>query len=150
MIKEGTKAPDFRLNDKNGKEHKLSDYKKKKVVLYFYPKDNTPGCTKEACEFRDSFSEFKKKGAIIIGISTDDEKSHAKFSDKLSLPFVLLADPEKKVVKKYGVWGEKSFMGRKYMGTTRATFVIDENQKIIKIFPKVTPLGHAKEVLAVL
>ena len=150
MIEEGKKAPDFTLKDAEGKSHKLSDYKGKKVVLYFYPKDNTPGCTVEACEFRDSYNEIKKKGAVILGISKDDEKSHKKFVDKYSLPFTLLADSEKKVVAKYGVWGEKSFMGRKYMGTTRATFVINETGKIIKVFPKVTPKGHAEKILALL
>jgi len=150
MIEEGKKAPDFTLKDAEGKSHKLSDYKGKKVVLYFYPKDNTPGCTVEACEFRDSYNEIKKKGAVILGISKDDEKSHKKFVEKYSLPFTLLADPEKKVVAKYGVWGEKSFMGRKYMGTTRATFVIDETGKIIKVFQKVTPKGHAVKILALL
>ena len=150
MIEEGKKAPDFTLKDAEGKSHKLSDYKGKKVVLYFYPKDNTPGCTVEACEFRDSYKEIKKKGAVILGISKDDEKSHKKFVEKYSLPFTLLADPEKKVVAKYGVWGEKSFMGRKYMGTTRATFVIDETGKIIKVFQKVTPKGHAVKILALL
>jgi len=150
MIEEGKKAPDFTLKDAEGKSHKLSDYKGKKVVLYFYPKDNTPGCTVEACEFRDSYKEIQKKGAVILGVSTDGEKSHKKFVEKYNLPFTLLADSEKKVVDKYSVWGEKSFMGRKYMGTTRATFVIDETGKIIKVFPKVTPKGHAKKILALL
>ena len=115
--------------------------------MYFYPKDDTPGCTMEACSFRDNYSEFKKKGIIVIGVSVDDEKSHKKFVDKYKLPFILLADLEKKVVKKYGVWGEKSFMGRKYMGTTRTTFIIDKNFKIMKIFPKVSVVGHVKEIL---
>ncbi|GIU68824.1 MAG: peroxiredoxin [Candidatus Woesearchaeota archaeon] len=146
-MKEGSKAIDFSLKDQNGKTHKLSDYKGKPIVLYFYPKDDTPGCTMEACSFRDNYKDFKKKGAIVIGVSVDSEESHKKFAEKYKLPFILLADPEKKVVKKYGVWGEKSFMGKKYMGTTRATFIIDENFKIKKIFPKVSVVGHTKEVL---
>lgn len=146
-MKENSKAIDFSLKDQNGKSHKLSDYKGKNIVLYFYPKDDTPGCTLEACNFRDNYSEFKKKGIIVIGVSVDDEKSHKKFVDKYKLPFILLADPEKKVVQKYGVWGEKSFMGKKYMGTTRATFIIDKDFKIKKIFHKVSVVGHTKEVL---
>lgn len=149
-MKEGTKALDFKLKDKDGREHKLSDYKGKPIVLYFYPKDDTPGCTMEACSFRDNYAEFKKKGAVVIGVSVDDEKSHKKFADKYKLPFILLADPEKKVVQKYGVWGEKSFMGKKYMGTTRATFIIDKDFKIKKIFPKVSVPGHTKEILALI
>ena len=146
-LKENSSAPDFALKDQNDKLHKLSDYKGKNIVLYFYPKDDTPGCTLEACSFRDNYSEFKKKGIIVIGVSVDDEKSHKKFVDKYKLPFILLADLEKKVVKKYGVWGEKSFMGKKYMGTTRTTFIIDKNFKIMKIFPKVSVVGHVKEIL---
>lgn len=146
-MKENAKAPDFEWNDQNGKKHKLSDYKGKSIVLYFYPKDDTPGCTMEACSFRDNYSEFKKRGVIVIGVSVDDEKSHKKFVDKYKLPFILLADPEKKVVNKYRVWGEKSFMGKRYMGTARATFIIDKNFKILKIFPKVSVVGHVKDIL---
>ncbi|MGV8150319.1 MAG: thioredoxin-dependent thiol peroxidase [Candidatus Woesearchaeota archaeon] len=149
-MKENSKALDFELKDQNGKSHKLSDYKGKSIVLYFYPKDDTPGCTKEACDFRDNYSEFKKKNVIIIGVSVDDEKSHKKFVDKYKLPFILLADTEKKVVNNYGVWGEKSFMGKKYFGTTRATFIIDKDFKIKKIFPKVSVIGHTKEILEAL
>lgn len=149
-LKEGSKAIDFQLKDQNGKAHKLSDYKGKNIVLYFYPKDDTPGCTMEACSFRDNYNDFKKKGAIVIGVSVDDEKSHKKFVDKYKLPFILLADPEKDVVQKYDVWGEKSFMGRKYMGTTRATFVIDKDFKIKKIFPKVSVPGHVDEIIKIL
>lgn len=149
-VKENSKALDFELKDQNGKSHKLSDYKGKSIVLYFYPKDDTPGCTKEACDFRDNYSEFKKKNVIIIGVSVDDEKSHKKFVDKYKLPFILLADTEKKVVNNYGVWGEKSFMGKKYFGTTRATFIIDKDFKIKKIFPKVSVIGHTKEILEAL
>lgn len=150
MLKEKTKAPDFSLKDQNGKTHKLSDYKGKKVIIYFYPKDDTPGCTTEACSFRDSYADFKKKGAVVLGVSVDDEKSHKKFIDKYSLPFTLLADTDKKVVEKYGVWGEKTFMGRKYMGTSRVTYLIDEKGNILKVFPKVKPSEHIKEILPLL
>lgn len=144
MLKEGDKSPDFSLKDAEGKVHKLSDYKGK-VVLYFYPKDDTPGCTKEACNFRDNFSEIKKK-AVILGVSPDSQESHKKFQKKYTLPFTLLADTEKEVVNKYGVWKEKIFMGKKYMGIERTTFILN-NGKIEKIFPKVKPDEHVKEVL---
>lgn len=147
MLKEGSKAPDFTAKDQNGKTVKLSDFKGQKVVLYFYPKDDTPGCTKEACSFRDSYSLFEKKGIKVLGVSVDDEKSHQKFIEKYNLPFDLLADTEKKIVEKYGVWGEKSMYGKKYMGTLRKTFLIDENGKIVKIFDKVNVSEHADEVL---
>lgn len=150
MLKEGTKAPDFVLKDYEEKEHKLSDYKGKKVVLYFYPKDDTPGCTKEACGFRDAYDDFKNKGAVVLGVSKDDSKSHGKFVDKYSLPFTLLSDPDHKVIEKYGAWGERSFMGRKYMGTARITYLVDEQGKILKVFPKVKPEEHAKEILDML
>lgn len=147
MLKEGSKAPDFTAKDQNGNTVKLSKLKGQKVVLYFYPKDDTPGCTKEACSFRDSFSLFTKKGIKVLGVSIDDEKSHQKFIEKYNLPFDLLADTEKKIVEKYGVWGEKSMYGKKYMGTLRKTFLIDENGKIVKIFDKVNVSEHADEVL---
>jgi len=150
VLKEGSKAPDFSLKDQDGKVHKLSDYKGKKIVLYFYPKDNTPGCTVEACNFRDDETAYKKKGAVILGVSTDDEKSHKKFATGKKLPFTLLADTDKVVVGKYGVWGEKSFMGKKYMGTSRETFVIDEKGKIMKHFDSVNVLNHSKEILELL
>lgn len=150
ILKEGSKAPDFKLLDQDGKAHKLSDYKGKKVVLYFYPKDSTPGCTIEACNFRNDEALYKKKGAVILGISVDDEKSHKKFVEKYHLPFTLLADIDKKVVNSYGVWGEKSFMGRKYLGTSRETFIIDEKGKIVKHFDDVKVKDHSKEILAVL
>lgn len=150
MLANNIKAPDFSLKDYEGKIHKLSDYKGKKIILYFYPKDDTPGCTKEACGFRDSFSDFKKKNVIIIGISKDDEKSHAKFIKKYDLPFVLLSDHEHKVIDAYGAWGERSFMGKKYFGTIRSTYIIDEKGFIIKSFPDVNPENHSKELLEAL
>ncbi len=148
MLKEGSKAPDFTATNQNGQKVKLSDLKGKRVVLYFYPKDDTPGCTKEACSFRDADDEYTKKGIKVLGVSTDSESSHQKFISKFSLPFDLLADTDKNIVEKYGVWGEKSMYGRKYMGTLRKTFLIDENGKIVKIFDKVKVDEHADEVLA--
>lgn len=148
MLKEGSKAPDFTATNQNGEKVKLSDLKGKRVVLYFYPKDDTPGCTKEACSFRDADDEYSKKGIKVLGVSTDSESSHQKFISKFSLPFDLLADTDKNIVEKYGVWGEKSMYGRKYMGTLRKTFLIDENGKIVKIFDKVKVDEHADEVLA--
>jgi peroxiredoxin Q/BCP len=144
---EGKKVPDFKLLDQDGKEHKLSEYKGKKVIIYFYPKDDTPGCTTEACNFRDDSAIYKKKGAVVLGISTDDIKSHKKFQEKYSLPFTLLSDNEKKVVDSYGVWKKKKFMGREYMGTSRETFVIDENMKLLKHFDSVDVKSHSKEIL---
>jgi peroxiredoxin Q/BCP len=148
MLKEGNKAPDFTAKDRDGNKVKLSDYKGKRVVLYFYPKDDTPGCTKEACSFRDADDVFNSKGIKVFGVSTDDEKSHQKFISKFQLPFDLLADTDKKIVEKYGVWGEKSMYGRTYMGTLRKTFLIGEDGKIVKIFDKVKVAEHADEVLA--
>lgn len=150
MVETGKKAPDFTLGDYTGKQHKLSDYKGKPVVLYFYPKDDTPGCTKEACSFRDSYSDFKRAGVEVIGISVDDEKSHEKFINKYNLPFTLLSDPDKKVVEKYGVWVEKSMYGKKYLGTARTTFLLDETGKVIRVFEKVKPENHAQEILQIL
>ncbi len=147
MLEEGKKAPDFTAKNQNGDKVKLSDNKGSRVVLYFYPKDDTPGCTKQACSLRDGFATFKKKGIKVFGVSIDDEKSHQKFIEKYDLPFDLLADTDKKIVEKYGVWGEKSMYGRKYMGTHRKTFLIDENGKIVKIFDKVKVAEHADEVL---
>jgi peroxiredoxin Q/BCP len=147
MLKINDIAPDFKLPDQDGKEHKLSSYKGKKVVLYFYPKDMTPGCTTEACNFRNDYSEYQKKGIVIFGISCDDEKSHKKFIEKEKLPFTLLSDKDKTVVQKYDSYGEKSFMGRKYMGIFRKTFLIDEKGKIKKIFEKVDVNSHSKEIL---
>lgn len=146
-FKIGEPAPDFTLADQNGKEHILSDYKGNKVLLYFYPKDDTPGCTKEACTIRDNFPEFNKLKLKVFGISTDSVKSHSKFAQKYKLPFTLLADEEKKMVKAYGVWGKKKFMGIEYTGTSRTSFLIDEQGKILKIYEKVKPATHAEEVL---
>jgi len=148
MLKEGDKAPAFTAKDQDGNTVKLSALKVSRVVLYFYPKDDTPGCTKEACSFRDADDVYRKKGIKVYGISTDSEKSHQKFISKFQLPFDLLADTEKEIVEKYGVWGEKSMYGKKYMGTFRKTFLIDEKGKIVKIFDKVNVSEHADEVLA--
>jgi thioredoxin-dependent peroxiredoxin len=147
MIEMGQKAPDFSLPDQEGKIHRLSDYKGKPVVLYFYPKDDTPGCTKEACSFRDSYAEYKNAGIQVFGISADDQESHSKFIHKYNLPFVLLSDTDKKVVKEYDVWTEKINYGKKYWGIARKTFLIDKNGNITHIFDKVKPDEHAQEVL---
>ncbi len=144
----GDKAPDFSLKSDEDNTISLSRMKGKKVVLYFYPKDDTPGCTKEACSFRDGFSVIQKKGAIVLGVSTDSVESHKKFKEKFNLNFPLLSDADKKVVNAYGVWKEKALYGRKYMGIERTTFVIDENGKIKRVFPKVKVDGHYDEVLA--
>ena len=149
QLKEGDKAPDFAVNDSQGKRVRLKDLRGKKVVLYFYPKDDTPGCTKEACAFRDSFAQFKKRGIEVLGVSLDSEKSHQKFITKYDLPFRLLADTERAISEGYRTYGEKKFMGRTYMGNHRMTFLIDEKGKIKKIFSKVRPEEHAAEVLEV-
>ena len=148
MLKEGDQAPDFTMKNENGEDVNLSDLRGQKVALYFYPKDDTPGCTKEACAFRDSFSQFKKRGIEVLGVSLDSEKSHQKFAQKYDLPFRLLADTERKISDAYGTYGEKKFMGRKYMGNHRMTFLIDEKGKIKKVYEKVKPEEHAEEVLA--
>lgn len=149
-LKEGDLAPEFSANTNGGGKISLADFKGKNVILYFYPRDDTPGCTKEACAFRDNFADFKKRGAIVLGVSTDSAKSHDKFIEKFKLPFTLLADEDKKIVEAYGVWGEKSFMGRKYLGTNRVTFLIGPEGKIKKIWPQVKPDEHTAEVLAAL
>jgi peroxiredoxin Q/BCP len=143
----GDIAPDFAVNDQSGKQVKLSDFKGKKVVLYFYPKDNTPGCTAEACNLRDNYQALMKAGYVVLGVSKDDEKSHQKFIDKFELPFPLLADTEKDIHEKYGTWVEKSMYGRKYMGTARVTFLIDENGKIEEIIEKVKTKDHTAQIL---
>lgn len=147
LLKEGDLAPEFIANDQNGNQIKLSDFRGTKVVLYFYPKDDTPGCTKEACSFRDADDVYAEKGIKVFGVSTDSEKSHQKFVTKYNLPFTLLADTDKKIVEDYGVYGEKSLYGRKYMGVNRTTFLIDEGGKIVKVFKKVNVSEHAQEVL---
>lgn len=150
ILKEGDKAPEFTTATNGGGRVSLSDFKGKNVILYFYPKDDTPGCTKEACAFRDSYAEFRKKGAVVLGVSPDSAKSHDKFVEKFKLPFTLLADEDKQIVNAYGVWGEKTFMGRKYLGAHRVTFLIGPDGMIKKIWPKVKPEEHAAEVLAAL
>jgi peroxiredoxin Q/BCP len=147
-LKEGDKAPDFTVRDGEGATVRLKDLRGKKVALYFYPKDDTPGCTKEACSFRDSFAKFKKRGIEVLGVSFDSEVKHKKFAQKYDLPFRLLADTDRAIAEGYGTYGEKKFMGRTYMGIHRMTFLIDEKGKIKKIFDKVKPEDHADEVLA--
>ena len=143
-------APDFSVPTNGGGHVNLSDFRGKNVVLYFYPKDDTPGCTKEACAFRDEFAAFREKGAVVLGVSIDSPKAHDEFVEKYKLPFPLLSDADKKIVEAYGVWGEKSFMGRKYMGTYRVTFLIGPDGVIKRIWPEVKPAKHAEEVLAAL
>jgi peroxiredoxin Q/BCP len=147
-LKEGDKAPVFKLESDAGDQVSLSDFKGKTVVLYFYPKDMTSGCTQESCDFRDSHAVFKKNSAVILGVSKDSIESHKKFKDKYSLPFPLLSDPTGKMLEAYGVWKEKSMYGRKYMGIERTTFVIGPDGKIVKIYPKVKVTGHVEEVAA--
>jgi thioredoxin-dependent peroxiredoxin len=147
MIEEGKKAPAFTLKNQDGKAVKLSDFAGKNVVLYFYPKDNTPGCTTEACDFRDQHSKLEKAGAVVLGVSPDAEKTHLKFAGKFGLPFTLLADTEHEVAEKYGSWGEKSLYGRKFMGIIRSTFLIGGDGKVAKVWPKVKVAGHVDEVL---
>ncbi|MCX6927532.1 MAG: thioredoxin-dependent thiol peroxidase [Verrucomicrobia bacterium] len=149
-LKEGDLAPSFTAVTNGGGKVSLSDFKGKNVILYFYPRDDTPGCTKEACAFRDEFAEFKKKGAVVLGVSTDTAKSHDKFAEKFKLPFTLVSDDDKQIVQAYGVWGEKSFMGRKYQGTHRVTFLIGPDGRIRKVWPVVKPAEHAREILAAL
>ena len=146
-LKVGKVAPVFTLTDQNGAKHALKENRGKWVLLYFYPKDNTPGCTKQACAIRDEFPAFKKLNCVVFGISTDSEKSHKKFEEKFTLPFTLLADTEKKVVEAYGVWAPKKFMGREFLGTVRTSFLIDPEGKIAKIYENVKPETHAETVL---
>lgn len=147
MLEKGTKAPDFTLFDKNGTEVSLSSFLGKKIVLYFYPRDNTPGCTRQACAFAESFEEFKKLDAVVIGISKDSVSSHVKFAEKYELPFILLSDPEHKVIEAFGAWQEKKNYGKVSFGTVRSTFVIDETGTIEKVMPKVKPDTNAAEIL---
>ncbi len=150
MLKAGDKAIEFSLKSYDGKDVSLSDFKGKKIVLYFYPKDNTPGCTKEACGFRDIYDYILDAGAVVIGISPDSQASHEKFINKFSLPFYLLSDESHKVSEAYGAWGEKKSYGKTYMGIIRSTFVINEALVIEKVFPKVSPERHAEEILNLL
>jgi len=150
MLEVGTAAPDFTLKNQQGEDVSLSDFRGQKVVVYFYPKDNTPGCTKEACSIRDNYSDLQVKGAVVLGISADSVKTHAGFSQKYELPFHLLSDPEKSVIKAYGAWGEKKMMGKTYEGILRSTFVIDEQGSISKVFNKVKTAEHGSELLEVM
>ena len=147
ILKEGDKAPAFTSKDQNGNLVSLDQFSGKKVVLYFYPKDSTPGCTAEACDFRDNYQGLKSKGIEVLGVSVDDEKSHQKFITKYELPFTLLADTDKAIVEAYGVWGEKSMYGKKYMGTNRTTFIIDEDGNIAHIITKVDTKAPTAQVL---
>ena len=146
-LKEGDIAPGFTANDQNGESVSLSDYKGKDVILYFYPKDDTPGCTAESCSFRDNYEELLSKGFEVIGVSVDDEKSHKKFVNKYQLPFTLISDIDKKIVEDYGVWVEKNLYGKKYMGTARKTFIIDKEGMIKKIIDKVDTKNSSQQVL---
>jgi peroxiredoxin Q/BCP len=147
QLKEGARAPLFKGKDQDGKEISLEDYKGKKVVLYFYPKDDTPGCTAEACNLRDNFNGLLSRGFVIIGVSPDNEKSHSKFKNKFELPFSLIADPETQIIQAYGAWGEKNLYGKKYMGVLRTTYVIDEAGIILKIINKVKTDDHTRQIL---
>ena len=146
-LEAGIKAPEFSLNDQNGKPHSLSDYLGKQVLLYFYPKDDTSGCTTEACNFRDDYSAYQDADVVILGVSADDEKSHTKFIEKYELPFDLLADTDKNVVEQYKVWGLKKMYGKEYHGIFRTTYLLDRAGKIAKVFENVKPADHSKEVL---
>ena len=150
MLNIGDKAPAFTLKDKDGADVSLSDFAGKKVVLYFYPKDNTPGCSRQACAFAAAYREFKKKGAVVIGVSRDSVASHVKFADKFSLPFILLSDPELEAIRAYGVWQEKKNYGKVTMGVVRTTFIIDGDGKIAAVMPKVNPDSNAAQVLELL
>ena len=150
MLTVGTKAPDFTLHDQNGAEVRLSDFLGKKVVLYFYPKDNTPGCTRQACAFAGSYAAFKSQNVAVIGVSKDSVASHVKFAQKYELPFILLADPELEAIQAYGVWQEKKLYGKVSMGVVRSTYIIDEQGMIEKVMPKVKPDTNAAEILAYL
>lgn len=147
MLEENTKAPSFELNDKDGKKYSLSDFAGQKIVVYFYPKDNTPGCTRQACAFAAAYEDFKKLNVPVIGISKDSEASHRKFAEKHGLPFILLSDPELEAIKAYDVWQEKKLYGKVSMGVVRTTYIIDEKGVIIKAMPKVKPDTNAAEVL---
>ena len=147
MLEVGTQAPDFTLPDQNGNRHSLSDYRGKEVILYFYPKDNTAGCTKQACGFAERYPQFTEKGAVVLGISKDSVASHKKFEEKYGLPFTLLADPELAAIQAYDVWQEKKNYGKTYMGVVRSTYLIDENGKIVKAFEKVKAADNPEQML---
>ncbi len=150
MINEGDQAPDFTLQSDAGTDVTLSSLRGRPVVLYFYPRDDTPGCTAQACGIRDAYGEFERAGAVVLGVSPDDERSHVKFKDKYELPFTLLADPDHSVAEEYGAWGEKSYAGKKYVGVKRSTFVIDAEGNVKKVMHNVKPATHADDVLAAL
>jgi thioredoxin-dependent peroxiredoxin len=150
MPTEGDQAPDFELQSDSGEQVRLSDLRGKPVVLYFYPKDDTPGCTTQACGIRDAYDEFERAGAVVLGVSPDSVERHVRFRAKYDLPFTLLADPEHEVAERYGVWGEKHYMGRTYMGVNRSTFVIDPDGTVVKVMLDVKPATHADDVLATL
>ena len=150
MVEEGQEAPDFELTSDTGERVRLSQFRGKPVVLYFYPRDDTPGCTKQACAIRDSYDDFTERGAVVLGVSPDEESSHVKFKAKHGLPFTLLADPDHEVAELYGVWGERKYMGRTYMGIERSTFLVDEDGRVAKVMRRVKPDTHAELVLAAL
>lgn len=150
MLEAGTAAPDFTLENEKGERVSLSGFRGKKVIVYFYPKDNTPGCTKEACSIRDNFPAIQEKGAVVLGISADTVASHAGFAEKFNLPFQLLSDPDKKAITAFGAWGPKTMMGKSYEGIIRSTFLIDENGIITRVFGKVNTAAHGEELLGVL
>jgi peroxiredoxin Q/BCP len=147
MLEVGMKAPDFSLPDSEGREHKLSDYLGRRVVVYFYPKDNTPGCTRQACAFASAYDRFRQNDIVVIGISRDSVASHKKFAEKFSLPFVLLSDPDRVAIEAYGVWQEKKLYGKTSFGVVRSTFIIDENGVIVRVMPKVKPDTNAQEII---
>jgi thioredoxin-dependent peroxiredoxin len=147
VVEEGREAPDFELASDSGERVRLSQFRGRPVVLYFYPKDDTPGCTTQACAIRDSYDDFEERGAVVLGVSPDEESSHVKFKEKHGLPFTLLADPEHEVSEQYGVWGERKYMGRTYMGVERSTFLIDDQGRIAKVMRRVKPQTHAQLVL---
>ena len=150
MLQEGDRMPNFELRDQEGNTVRSADFAGKPLVVYFYPKDDTPGCTTEACSFRDAYAEYRARGVAVVGISADSPASHRKFADKFSLPFTLLSDPEKSAIGAFGVWGEKKMYGKPYQGILRSTFLIGPDGIVKKVFPKVSPAGHAEEILATL
>jgi thioredoxin-dependent peroxiredoxin len=150
VVEEGQEAPDFELASDTGERVRLSQFRGRPVVLYFYPKDDTPGCTAQACGIRDSYDDFEQRGAVVLGVSPDEESSHVKFKQKYGLPFTLLADPDHEVAEQYGVWGERKYMGKTYMGIERSTFLIDEDGRIAKVMRRVKPDTHTERVLEAL